>query len=150
MKKTATQKLKAIKTERDRIEDCKTMIACAEEDALKIKQYLEKTRGSDAPDMTARSAMRVSQYNYALKSLQRALDYHIRRTEIAFSRIEDKRYTILLRMRYLQDEKWADIARELHYSQARIMQLHQEALHAYSVADKGLHKVITDYSNVEP
>ena len=64
-----------------------------------------------------------------------------RQTIVAqLSTLTDSRYSDLLYKRYVENKRWARIAREMHYSVDRILHLHGEALGVFQqyLAYKGV------------
>lgn len=112
------------------------------EDRDRMRAKLEKAtaqltgmpRGGSGADWTD-AAVRVMEYEQQI-AVEIAELCRLK-TEIrgVIDAVEDKRYRELLTARYINQERWEQIAVNMHYSYMQVHRLHKEALRAIIIPD---------------
>lgn len=90
----------------------------------------EGSVSSYTADKTARSAVKIAdkmeEYEDKIKTYLKSINA----VNSAIDKIQDADEKLILRKRYLNFEKWEQIAQDMNYSTQRIFQIHKKAMEA--------------------
>lgn len=93
-------------------------------------KYSEGSVSSYTADKTARSAVKIADKMEEYEDKIKTYLQSINAVNSAIDKIQDADEKLILRKRYLNFEKWEQIAQDMNYSTQRIFQIHKKAMEA--------------------